>query len=280
MASKGDTTRLNEFINLERYPIHDLGSPAGVELIDRGRRMMAANTLCLFEDFLRADTVALLRNEIAGLEELAHKVDYPCTVYGWMNNTGFPEDHPRSRLLRRQCGVITTDQLDAESHCLELFRFNELTEFVRRLLGYETLYRSECPTLAIQINTMNDGESFDWHFDTNDGVVSFTIQNADRGGAFEYAPLIRAEDDEHYDAVRDMLDAVSTPIRAKTPPGTFSLFLGRRSLHRVAEVGPTTQSRQSLLLSYDRNPGMVFPEQTRERITSGSSEPYRGAGAG
>jgi predicted 2-oxoglutarate/Fe(II)-dependent dioxygenase YbiX len=158
-----------------------------------------------------------------------------------------------------------------------LFQLDELTEFIRRMLGYETLYRSTCPTLSIQVNVMDEGDRFDWHFDTNDGVVSFMIQNADTGGAFEYVPLIRDEDDENYDTVSDVFDGSHEPRRQTASPGTLLLFLGRRSIHRVAPVGATKRSRLSLLYSYDRTPGMVFPIESCHRITSSSNEPYLGA---
>ena len=180
------------------------------------------------------------------------------------------------RLLRRNCGVISYDQLSSTGACRELYEFDELTDFIRRLLGYDTLYRTACPTLSIQVNIMDEGEIFGWHFDTNDGVVSFTIQNADEGGGFEYAPLIRAEDDENYSGVARILDELDVPRQPQMSPGTFSLFLGRRSLHRSAPIHKTQKTRQSPLFSYDRQPGMVFPPETCRRLTSGSPEPFVG----
>ena len=268
---------LSTFIDTDRYPIDDLDSQAGRDLVGRCRKMLSGHTLCLLEGFLREDAVAALTTELAELEGEAHKVNYPSTVYGWMNNAGFPPDHPRSRLEPRQCGVLSTDLFDSSGPSWELFRLDALREFVRRVLGYETLFRSECPTLAIQANVMGEGETFGWHYDTNDGVVSFTIQNADQGGEFQFVPFIRDENDENYPAVTALLDNRAEPVTAKAAPGTFSLFMGRRSIHRVSPVGKTRRSRLSLLLSYDRNPGMVFPESTCDRLTNDSGEPYLGA---
>jgi hypothetical protein len=269
--------RLNHYIDLDRYPVHELDSRAGKALVLRAHDMMVRDTLCVFEGFLREAALRQLAAEISGLEPTAHRVDYSSTLYGWMNNAGFPADHPRSQLPRRNCGVISTEMLDADAACLELYAFDQLTEFVRRLLGFATLYRSACPTLAVQVNVMGEQDRFGWHFDTNDGVVSLTIQNADDGGGFEYAPLIRAEDDENYAAVTRILDEIEQPRQPVMPAGTFSLFLGRRSLHRVAPVGPTSRSRQSLLFSYDQKSDSVFPPETCRRLTSASAEPYLGA---
>jgi hypothetical protein len=268
---------LNDYIDLDRYPIHDLDSNHGQALIAQAHKMMDGDTLCLLEGFLRESAVSELSAEIIQLESKAHRIDHLCTIYGWMNNAGFPPEHPRAQLLRRKCGVISNDLLNPKGPCRELYEFDELTEFIRRMLRYDTLYRTACPTLSAQVNIMDEAEIFGWHFDTNDGVVSFTIQNADMGGGFEYAPLIRAEDDENYPGVSRILDGGDMPRQPQMSPGTLSLFLGRRSLHRSAPIAKTDKKRQSLLFSYDRNPGMIFPEETCRRLTSGSSEPYLGA---
>ncbi len=269
--------RLNDFVDLDRYPIHELDGSAGQALIAQAHEMMDSDTLCLLEGFLRESAISTLSSEITQLETKVHRVDHLSTIYGWMNNTNFPVEHPRSQLLRRNCGVISNDLLDPQGACRELYEFDELTEFIRRLLRYDTLYRTDCPTLSIQVNIMDEQETFGWHFDTNDGVVSFTVQNANTGGGFEYAPLIRSEDDENYPGITRVLDAIDMPRRPEMSPGALSLFLGRRSLHRVAPVTKTDKSRQSLLFSYDRNPGMIFPEETCKRLTSSSPEPYFGA---
>ncbi|MEM7561673.1 MAG: hypothetical protein AAF353_01355 [Pseudomonadota bacterium] len=276
-ASSATFERLNEYINLDRYPIHALDSPEGATLIHQAHEMMARDTLCLFDGFLRDGAVKELSAEIGKTEAVAHRVNHQSTVYGWMDNSGFAQDHPRSSLQLRKCGVISTEQIEPQGKCRELYQFDELTEFVRRLLGYDSLYRTVCPTLSIQINIMQKSETFGWHYDTNDGVVSFTIQNPDQGGGFEYVPLIRSEENENYPAVSRILDGSDLPRQPHMSPGSFSLFLGRRSLHRVAPVGETRVSRQSLLFSYDRKPNRRFPLETCQRLTSESTEPYLGA---
>ena len=267
---------LNYFVNLEDYPIDRLDSEAGQDLLNRAHRMMKEDTLVEFPNFLRFRGVGALTEELTALESSAHRIDYMSTPYGWMDNSGFAPDHPRSALFRRNCGTITTELLSENSLSQRLFRVDALTEFVRRMLGYETLYRSACPVLSIQVNTMHESDKFGWHFDTNDGVVSFMIQNADTGGAFEYVPLIRDEDDENYDAVSNVFAGSNEPRRPAVSAGALSLFLGRRSIHRVAPVGTTKRSRLSLLFSYDRTSGMVFPAESCQRFTSPSYEPYLG----
>ena len=123
---------------------------------------------------------------------------------------------------------------------------------------------------------MEPGDEFGWHYDTNDGAVSLVLQSAEEGGDFEYAPLIRNEADENYDQVGAIFSGEETPDVADAPAGTFILFMGRRSLHRVAPIGKSRRSRQTLLFSYDRQPGMVFPEKIRKRMLEPSREPFLG----
>ena len=269
--------RLNHYVDLDTYPIHALDTPEGQELVARAHQMMKRDTLVAFPGFLRRNAVCELAAELQALETKAHQIDYQSTAYGWRNNSGFAADHPRSALFRRNCGLISTEMLDDAGASQELYRFAELTEFVRRMLGYDTLHRTACPTLSIQVNAMRQGHGFGWHFDTNDGVVSFIVQCADEGGEFEYVPLVRDEDNENYDKIARIFRGKDDVRRPQMTPGTLSLFLGRRSVHRVAPVGQTSQSRISLLYSYDREAGMVFPKKTCERITSSSPEPYLGA---
>ena len=189
--------KLDDFVATERYPIHQPESPECVNLIADCHRMIRRDSICTLPRFLRSGAVQVLANEISDLEPVSRKIDFESTAYGWMENSGFPDNHPRSRLFTRRCSAFASEQFSTKSLCTRLFQFDEITDFVRRLLRYETLYRSECPNISVRINIMARNDVFGWHYDTNDGVVSFCIQNADEGGVFEYAPLIRSESDEN-----------------------------------------------------------------------------------
>jgi len=267
---------ISDFIDLDRYPLDNLDSDSGRTLVEGCRQMMREHAICALKGFLRPVVLRALSNEVESLEDAMRRVDFPATPYGWLKNSGFADDHPRSRLFDRRCGVLTADQLNSKGLCIQLFQFEELTEFVRRLLGYESLFNSACPNISVRLNIMQQGDEFGWHYDTNDGAVSLILQDAQEGGAFEYAPLIRSEDNENYGQVSRIFSGHASPVVADAPAGTFVLFMGRRSLHRVAPVGETQKSRQTLLFSYDRKPGMVFPEKIRKRMLEPSPEPFLG----
>lgn len=267
---------LAHFVDLERYPIHDLTSPRVGAIIARGQEMMRDEALCQLPNFLTAEGTEELAGEISSLEDRARRNDHLATAYGWMNNKGFADDHERRLLHRRDVSILTTEQLAPDGPSMVLFMFDELTEFVRRLLGFDTLYRWACPTLGVMINVMREDQCFGWHYDANDYAVSLMVQDAERGGAFEWAPFIRDEGDENYPGVRRLFEGHDPPRSTRIPAGTFTLFLGRRSMHRVAPVGATDRARMTLLYSYDRKPDMVSPESVCRRVLYPTTTPFLG----
>jgi hypothetical protein len=55
--------RLNFYVDLDRYPIHDLGGSAGKAMVRRAHETMERDTLCLLDGFLREPAVKLLAAE-------------------------------------------------------------------------------------------------------------------------------------------------------------------------------------------------------------------------
>lgn len=111
-----------------------------------------------------------------------------------------------------------------------------------------------------------EGPGFPWHFDTNNFTVTLAIQNAEGGGAFEYAPQIRdAHGNENFDEVAKVLDGTSDKVRSlDLQPGDLQLFRGRYSLHRVAPL-TGTRPRYVAILSYVDQPDMVAtPERAKQ----------------
>ena len=112
-----------------------------------------------------------------------------------------------------------------------------------------------------------EGQGFPWHFDTNNFTVTLAIQNAERGGAFEYAPAIRdANGNENFDEVAQVIDGQSDKVRRlDLQPGDLQLFRGRYSLHRVALLhGP--RPRYVAILSYVDQPDVVATPQRAKQL--------------
>lgn len=267
----------SQIVDLHRYPITDLDEPACRALLDTCRRDLDEHSICTLTGFIRPDAMPALVAEAQALEPKCYRNDNLRTPYSWMCNEGFAPDHPRSQVFRNRSGLVLTDQFPGDGPIETVYRWNPLTDFVRELLGFETLYRSACPHLSLNLGVEHEGDQFGWHFDTNDGVVSLLLQEPDGGGHFEYAPYIRAENDENYAEI-SRLFAGEPRIARRTlmTAGTFVLFNGRRSCHRVTPVEATAKPRIIALLSYDKRPDMVFSEANVRNAMNPSSHTYFG----
>lgn len=265
-------------VDLDRYPVDRPDEPACQTLIASCRRDMEDQAICALPGFVRPDVMAALQAEAEALAPRACRKDNLRTPYGWMCNAGFAPDHPRTALFRNRSGLVLGDEFSGDSLIKAFYRWDPLTEFLRRVLGCDTLYNTACPYLSFNLGVEDEGDELGWHFDTNDGcAISLLIQQPDEGGHFEYTPFIRSDDDENYAEIARVFAGESTLVRRPDmTPGTLTVFRGHRSLHRVTPVGRTARPRLIALFGYDRQPGMVYPESTLRDFRNPSPEPYYG----
>jgi hypothetical protein len=158
--------------------------------------------------------------------------------------------------------TIAYDLIDPASPIRSLFEWDGMTAFLSAVLGYR-VHACADPLIGLMISAMTAGGEQGWHFDDNEFVVSLLLQKPAVGGEFEYVPMIRSDQDPGTDRIRRVFQGTSDKVRtAPLTPGALALFRGTRSLHRVSPVveGPT---RLIALLSYDRQPGMVFPAKAQ-----------------
>jgi len=68
MINRKSTTAINErlsdYVDLDRYPIHELDGDTGQALIAQALEMMDSDTICLLDGFLREPAVSALSSEI------------------------------------------------------------------------------------------------------------------------------------------------------------------------------------------------------------------------
>jgi hypothetical protein len=250
-------------LDLERYPIDDLDRPSAAELIASCRSQLDQAGLCLLPGFLGPDAVSRAAGEIQAEVEGAFRKERAIVA---MNESeidpSLPPDDPVRTAHRHSMRTIAYDLVDADSPIRTLYEWDGMTSFLSAVLGYR-VYRCADPLIALMISAMEPGGEQGWHFDDNEFVVSLLLQKPAVGGEFEYVPMIRSDDDPATDRIRRVFQGTSDELRvAPLEAGTLALFRGTRSLHRVSPVveGPT---RLIALLSFDREPGMVFPAKAQ-----------------
>jgi hypothetical protein len=233
-------------------------------LVARGRAQMRATGACEIPGFVRPEALPAFIEDARRLAPLAHRSGGLGTVYLGFPDESFPPDHPQQWLGNYSVGAVAYDLFPDDSPIRRLYEWQPLSDLVAGIMGLDAVYRYADPLGALNLAVMGAGEELQWHFDQTDFVVSLALQDADEGGDFEVAPMIRTADDEHYDDVAAVLagardDIVTLPMT----PGTLLVFAGRNSLHRVSPIaGPTP--RLVALLGYDTKPGTMSSDLLKE----------------
>lgn len=252
-----------DLVDLDRYPILDLDGDRMRGILDWARAQLRDTGACEVPDFISPRGLAMLVDDARAVAPRAYRSTGVGSAYLEVPDFALPADHPRRILGAYAVGVIAYDMFADDSALRRLYEWDPLMQFVGAVLQRGPLFRYADPLGALNLAVMGDGDELQWHFDQTDFVVSLAIQDADEGGDFEVAPLIRSADDERYDAVNQVLLGTSNQIvRLPMRPGTLLIFAGRHSIHRVSPIRGNTV-RLVGLLAYDTKPGTTSTEVLR-----------------
>ena len=250
---------IGQIIDLDRYPFHQPGSPQLESLMARGKAALERDALFCLEGFVRPDMIAPMAEELERLVPRAIRYESERIAY-IEEAPELPADHPHN--LTHPCSYhqVLNYQIANDSPLRRIYYWQPLTDFLGELCGYDSFYRSDCPHLALTAKIAGEGDTDGWHYDSNDVVFSLLLQAPEAGGAFEYAPHLRSETDERYDALEAVLaDPEHRAIRPEMAVGNLVVFKGDLSLHRVTPV-EGDRNRVVALFCYDRAPGTAFAQ--------------------
>lgn len=257
-------TELASLVDLERYPVLDLGSDRARASIGGWRAELKATGACELPGFITPDGVAALVADAEALAARAHRSEGIGTAYLALPDSDAPAGHPRRWLGRYALGAVAYDLMPRPSLLRRLYEWDPMKDLIEAILDRGPIHRYADPFGALNLAVMDDGDELQWHFDQTDFVVSLAVQPSERGGDFEVAPLLRSAADERYEAVAGVLDGTDTSpvITLPMTAGTLLVFEGRHSLHRVSPIGGD-RSRLVGLLAYDTKPGTMGSELLR-----------------
>ena len=252
-----------DLIDLERYPIHIASTHREAILADV-RESLAQDGCAVLKGFLTPKGISALTEEADSVADQAHQSFSRTNPYFTKDDPTLDPQDPRRRFFDRSNAFIPADCFEHEGALRQVHDFKGFDRFIQECLKEQDFHRYADPLADVIVNMATEGAGFPWHFDTNNFTVTLAIQNAEAGGAFEYAPGIR-QDGENFDAVREVLDGTSDRVKTlELEPGDLQLFRGRYSLHRVAPL-KGSRPRYVAIFSYVEEPGMVgSPERTRQ----------------
>jgi len=248
-----------QIVNTELYPLDCLDSIDGQALVNRVRNSLQQDGSCTLPNFVAADILQQMAAEAHSIAHLAYPGPTEVTPYFFNYRLGegetLPESHPLRRKGKRQLSQVATDLIPTDFMLSLLHRSPFMLEFLSAVVQ-QPVYQSRDPYQALNISVMDEGGCQQWHFDGGNMVTTLLLQEPEGGGVFEYAPAIRSDHDENFEAVQAVLDGKSGQvIQNHLRAGTLSLFRGHYSMHRVTEVVGNRQRLQAIL-GYSTNPAM------------------------
>ena len=261
--------KLEDIVNLDDYPIDDARHVKRVALIEQCQADLEAQLCCVIPDFIRPAALERMRHEATSLSSVAYHNNAMRNCYlHRQTDPSFPPEHPRNMQDRSSVRMIAYDQISESSPLKTFYQADAVREMVADIIGEGELYDNEDPYQPANYVCYREGDESSWHFDAdNSFTMTLMIQAAEAGGDFEMSPQARADNDENYAHVGQVLrgERDDTIIAVGREPGALCLFRGCNSLHRVSPVrGPTL--RIMGVFVYEFGPGLVGDPEVNATI--------------
>lgn len=255
---------LREIVDLDRYPLDRLSGPDGSAFLARCQSQLAETGSCLLHRFLRPEALAAALSGADAALPRAHQVDHTFAYdYDYHNPEApplesLPPDHPRHFSSLTRIRFIAKDLIPDGDPVKRLFHWPPMAAFVAAAMDMAAAYPSACPLSGCVFTVAEAGELQDWHFDSNEFIVTLVLRDSPSGGSFEYVPGLRAPGrDDDFDGVsRALAGDRRSVIRLNGEPGTLTLFKGRYNFHRASPVEGNGR-RVMAVLSYEDVPDCV-----------------------
>ncbi len=258
--------RIDDIVDLDRYPIHDLGSPRGTDLVEQCRQAFSDDVSCQLPGFIRSDAVAELVAEIEQREYRAVLSSRYRSPYGTYTpaHDETPDDHAatvaHTAPQRRHVHYLAYDEFETNSKLHRLYESPAVAAFAAAVLDIPALYHAADPLMGAPVTFHYPDCELGWHCDTQEFTITALFRPSASGGEFQYVPSV-GPDDENYARVPSILDGDEQLIRTVAfNAGDIIIFRGANTLHRVTR---TTGGEPRLLavLHYERTPGRIFDDQ-------------------
>ena len=259
-------------VDLERYPLDRLDSPAGMALVESVRAQMARDSGAHLPGFLRPSGLAACLAEAERAAPLARHSNNRFTPYYRKPDPSYPDGHPRASAVTFAVGYVAREDIPPASPFRALYEGEAMLAFMRAVTPGAPVWRYSEPRGSLNITVMRAGEELGWHFDANETVASVLFRRAAGGGRFGWIPDIRSPGDPAEDAIAAVLAGDTSAARWVDPDaGDLLLFRGRNALHCVTPI-EGEPPRLIGLMSFDNVEVAPDNPATRELMASPVSD--------
>ena len=216
---------MRHVLDLDRWPLDDLGGAAGQALVARCREELREVGLFSLDALIRLDALATSVAEAAPVLDAApftHSRDH--NIYFEDEIEGIDPEHPALRRFTTVNHTICGDQIPG-SLLTRIYEWQPLVDFLATAMGKSRLYPMADPLGRINVMAYHEGEQLNWHFDRAEFTTTVLLQAPASGGEFQYRSALRSESDPNYNGVARLLadqDERVQIFRSNPAPSTSS----------------------------------------------------------
>lgn len=240
------------WIDEDRYPLGQHDDPRLLALLNGGRRALAKDGCFSLPGFVSPEGVRQAVAQMEARRAGAYRHEREHDIY--FSNDFSPTSG--SAPQGTASWTLTGDQLQ-DTVVDGVYRWPPLCQFLGALLQ-RPLYIVADPMACLNVMAYEMGDQLGWHFDRAEFTVTLLLQQAERGGDFEYRPGLRSASDPNPTGVARLLAGEDQAVRRPSlEPGTLNIFQGHNAAHRVTPVAGQRR-RWMAVLSFMEAPGMRF----------------------
>ena len=249
---------MKQYIDLDRYPLHQLESTAFQRLITQCRDDLEHDGMFNLPGFIRASALPTILGPLLPLvdseaftHERKHNIyfsDDPPDV-----EPGHPALEPQKTINHTLCG----DQF-VDNPIKAIYEWPAMAGFLARVMQKDALYVMDDPLAGVNVLTYYEGEGLNWHFDRSEFTTTILLQAPVAGAEFQHRQNLRSDEDPNYDGVAKLLRNQDEAVESVSiAAGDLNVFRGKNTAHRITPVQGDRQ-RVVSVLSYYETPGRHF----------------------
>jgi hypothetical protein len=252
---------MQDILDLDRYPLHKIGSPQWLALVERSKMDIARDGMFNLHGLVKPDALLKCVAEVKPVFDVlsfTHTREH--NIYFVKSIAGLAEDHPALTKTKTTNHTVCADQI-SQTTVMFIYEWAPLIQFLGEVMEKPALYPMRDALARVNVMAYRDGEQLNWHFDRSEFTTTLLLQAPQEGGDFIYRSDLRSDTDPNYDGVAKLLRGDDPEVKTlNVSPGTLNVFKGRNTAHKVSAVRGNRERLIAVFSYYDK-PGVVFSRE-------------------